>query len=189
VGNFYKNVTLLGPAQADVAAVLLRHRRTAYLTPSRAGAIVVYDLDSDEIGDPSELGDIALTLSQELACLALAAAVYDDDDLLLGLYDKGSQIGEYNSSGPSTLGAAELCRRFDALARTPAVATVLQLPRMLLVFESFRHRLLLKALRLPESAFAAGYKYIQQGEPPPGIALGELLHIGETRKWQPRATR
>jgi len=71
----------------------------------------------------------------------------------------------------------------------PLVAAVLHLPHFMLLFESARHRLLLKALRLPDWVFATGYKYIQQGEPPPGLTSEQLLHVGEARQWQARSTR
>jgi hypothetical protein len=186
VGNFYKNVTLSGPGSADVAAALARYGRVAYLTPTRAGVSVVYDLESDEIGDPRDLGDLALTLSKDLSCPALAAAVYDDDDLLLGLYDRGTQVGEYYSAGASSLSSGALCRTLGVSGRAPIAAALLRAPHRLFVFESFRHALLLKALGLPEWAYASGYDYIQRGEPPPGLRPEDLLHVGEPRKWRAR---
>jgi hypothetical protein len=119
-----------------------------------------------------------MTLSHELKCPALAAAVFDDDILLLGLYDQGAQVGEYNSAGPSTLGASSLARAFRAASRSPLIWALLICPRIpLFIFESFRHRLLLSLLRHPMWAFATGYKYISRGEPPEGLDSNALVHV------------
>ena len=71
MGNFYKNLCLVGPGQSDVAAALERHGRVAFVTPEENRMTVAFDLESDEIGDPAELGDLALTLSQDLDCPVL----------------------------------------------------------------------------------------------------------------------
>ena len=178
MGNWYKNITVCGPTQADVVGALQAHDRHAYVTPTHDGVTVVFDRASDDSGSPGELGDLAMVLSQDLMCPALAAAVFDDDVLLLGLYDQGAQVGEYNSAGPSTLGASSLSRAFRATARTPLVWAVLICPRIpLFVFESFRHRLLLGLLQHPAWAFAAGYKYISRGESPEDLEATALVHV------------
>lgn len=187
MGNFYKNITVVGPSQEDVMAALDKHRRAAYVTPTHDGVTVVFDLESDEIGDPTELGALALTLSKDLACAALAAAVYDDDVLLLSLYERGEQLGEYNSSGSSDLTASALARVFRAPRRSLLIWILLRTPRLpLFIFESFRHSLLIRALRTPRWAFT-GYKYIQQGEPPPDLKAAALTHVGEPRPWRASA--
>jgi hypothetical protein len=185
MGNFYKNVTVLGPSQADVVGVLERHARIAYVTPSHQGITVVFDREVDAAGGPAELGDIALTLSQDLACTTIAAAVYDDDVLLLALYQRGTQIGEYNSSGGSTLSAASLGRAVGlSRARVLLVWAVLGAPRLpLFLFETWRHFLLLRFLRMPAWAGGTGYKYVHQGEPPPDLGQEYLVHVGEKRPW------
>ena len=178
MGNWYKNITVRGPQQAEIAAALAKHGRRCYLTPTRDAVTVVFDHRSDEEGDPRELGDLALTLSSDLACPALAAAVFDDDVLLLALYDAGQQLGEYNSAGASTLSAAALVRAFRAPRRAAIVWLLLESPRLpLFMFESFRHRLLLRALGQPPWAFATGYRYIEKGEPPEDLGTAELRHV------------
>jgi hypothetical protein len=177
MGNWYKNITVSG-SQADVVAVLQAHDRQAYVTPTLNGVTVVFDRASDDSGSPEEVGDLAMTLSHELKCPALAAAVFDDDVLLLGLYDQGAQVGEYNSAGPSTLRASSLSRAFRAAARAPLVWALLACPRIpMFIFESFRHRLLLRLLKHPAWAFATGYKYISRGEPPEDLESNALLHV------------
>lgn len=178
MGNWYANITVFRPSQAAVVATLQTHGRRAFVTPTRNGVTVVFDRESEESGSPVELGSLAMNLSQELSCPALAAAVFDDDMLLLGLYDQGAQLGEYNSTGPSTLAAGRLSRAFCVASRTPAVWALLAWPRMpLFIFESFRHRLLLRLLGHSTWAFATGYKYISRGEPPAGLDPGELVHV------------
>jgi hypothetical protein len=53
MGKYYKNLTLLGPPREALEAALLGLKRTACLTPPRNGLPVVFDLESDEIGDPA----------------------------------------------------------------------------------------------------------------------------------------
>jgi hypothetical protein len=179
VGNWYKNITTRGPSQAEVVEALLRLGRRAYVTPTRDGITVVFDDSSDVNGDPTELGDLALSLSANLSCPSLAAAVFDDDVLLLGLYEKGTQVGEYNSSGTSTLSPAALARAFQVPHRASFVWLLMKWPRLpVFIFESFRHRLLIRALRQPVWAFATGYNYIAQGEPPEDLDPAQLMHVG-----------
>jgi len=187
MGNFYKNVTIISASQAAILSSLENHNRTAYVTPTRDGVTVVFDLQSDEIGDPVELGDIAITLSSDLACVTMAAAVYDDDVLLLGLYDSGVQIGEYTTTGGSNLTARSIARVLGlSSGRTILLAMLLGSPRFpLFVFETWRHHLILKVLGLPLWATATGYNYIHQGEPPPGLRPEELVHTDANQRNEP----
>jgi len=179
VGNWYKNITTRGPSQAEVVTALLRLGRRAYVTPTHDGITVVFDHGSDMNGEPTELGDLALSLSADLSCPSLAAAVFDDDVLLLGLYDHGKQIGEYNSTGASTLRPAALAQAFHVPNRASFVWLLMNWPRLpVFLFESFRHRLLIRALRHPIWAFATGYKYIAKGEPPEDLDAAQLMHVG-----------
>lgn len=189
MGNFYKNVTLRGPSREGVISALEQLGRVAYVSPTRDGFTTVFDLDADEVDDPSELGDLALTLSENLRCVSLAAAVYDDDVLLLGVYSSGKQEGEYNSSGSSGLGAFSLARECGSRWRAPLVWLILALPHVAILFESCRHGLLLWALGIPSWGYATGYKYIQRGEPPPDAPAEALRHVGQPRSWKPRITR
>jgi hypothetical protein len=178
MGNSYANITVSGPPQADVVAVLQAHDRHAYVTPTLNGITIVFDRASEDSGRPEELGDLAMTLSQDLRCPALATAVFDDDVLLLGLYDRGAQVGEYNSAGSSTLRASSLSRAFRATTRAPLVWALLACPRVpIFTFESFRHRILLRLLQQPTWAFATGYRYISRGEPPEDLESSALLHV------------
>ena len=178
MGNWYKNVTTRGPSQADVMAILARYTRRAYVTPTRDAVTVVFDERSEAEMQPTELGDLAFTLSSELRCPTLAAAVYDDDVLLLALYDAGRQVGEFNSAGVSTLHASDLARVFRVPERTFLLWLILESPRVpLFIFESFRHRLLLRALRHPLWALASGYRYIREGELPEDLTLEDLTHV------------
>jgi len=186
MGNFYKNLCLLGPGQSDVAAALERHGRIAFVAPEENRMTVAFDLESDEIGDPAELGDLALTLSQDLACPVLAAAVYDDDLLLLGLYDRGKQVGEYNSSGGSTLSPSALATAFETRHQLK-VWLLLRAPRFpFFIFESYRHSLILRALGAPQWAYATGYAYLQRGERPAGLSDSQLIHVGTPRPFNPK---
>jgi hypothetical protein len=190
MGNFYKNLILLGPSQLEVAGALERYGRVAFVTPEKNGITVTFDLESDEIGDPAELGDLALTLSRDLECPVLAAAVYDDDVLLLGLYDRCGQLGEYESSGASTLSTSGLAKAFRVERRGLRLWLLLRAPRLpFFVFESFRHSLLLRILGAPQWAYATGYPYLQRGERPAGLESSRLVHVGTPRPWRDRPHR
>jgi len=188
MGNFYKNVTIVGAEQAAIVASLERHGRIAYVTPSRTMTTVVFDREADAAADPLELGDVALTLSQDLSCLTLAAAVYDDDVLLLGAYANGAQVGEYNSCSGGTLTAAVMRRLLTiSRARAGLLWVVLTAPRLpLFLFETWRHFLILRILGMPPWAGATGYRYVHQGESPPDLEADDLTHVGESRPWDRR---
>jgi hypothetical protein len=178
MGNSYQNITLRGPSREAVIAALERHRRTAYVSPTDAQDIVVFDREAEDKGDPRELGDLALTLSQELQGVALAVAVYDDDLLLLSLYERGTQRGEYNSSEGSSLTASALARAFDVRARAALVAVLLGVPHFpVFLFEGMRHGALIKLLKTSPWADRTGYKYLRNGEPPPGLDPSRLHHV------------
>ena len=71
-----------------------------------------------------------------------------------------------------------LCRAFGVRGRAPLVWVVLNSPRLpLFLFESFRHRALMRALKQPRWAVASGYTYIRRGERPHDLDESELLHV------------
>jgi hypothetical protein len=170
MGNFYCNFTTRGPSVDDIARVLTDHGRTAYVSPTVEGKTVVFDEAADEL-DPVEIDRVGELLSRELGCPALAAAVADDDELWLALYEAGERRVEYSSRGANH-GALALSRAFGRPWMCPLVWVLLQWPY--LVFESWRHGLLAKALGVPGWCVATGFRYIEQDELPEGLDASDL---------------
>jgi hypothetical protein len=177
MGNFYCNFTTRGPSTDDIVRVLNEHRRTAYVTPTLGGRTVVFDEAADEL-DPSEINAVGTLLSRELQCPALAAAVADDDELWLGLYEAGELRVQYSSRGANR-GAYGVSRAFGRPWVFPLVWVLLQWPY--LIFETWRHGLLAKALGVPGWSVATGFRYIEQDELPDGLAESDLRRTGRGR--------
>jgi hypothetical protein len=181
VGNSYANVTLRGPDREAVVAFLREERRRAYVTPTWGGITVVFDQAADADGAPDELPALAEALSRRFDCPALAAAVHDDDVLLLWLHDRGALAGEYDSRGARRLRARTLKTLFGTTRSSVAwLWTLLALPRPVpVLFETWRHAFIVRALGLPDWALATGYRYVREGEPPEGLDPAELRHTGD----------
>lgn len=180
MGNFYTNITLRGPGQADVAAALAGRR--AYVAPAAGGFTVVYDEQSDE-QDPATLGALAGDLSREFRCPALAVLNHDDDILAYWLYDQGTLVDSYDSApgyftgkaGPPEGGNAKLvCEAMGAAQNAADVDRILR--RTDFVFAIERHEALAGGLGLPAHSVGAGYKYISDGELPSGLSAADLQH-------------
>ncbi len=191
MGNFYTNVSLKGPSQEQILAVLRELGRTALVTPTVDQFTVVYDRECEN-QDIDLLASLNLTLSHHLRCAGWAALNHDDDLLWLSVYENGRPAGEYNSNAEfmerndrindAKLVAASLGRLF---CPAPALSLVKQLEKILARrcgwlgyrLEMERHRDLLQALRLPLFAMAAGYNYVSQGEFPEGLSAAELARV------------
>ena len=180
MGNFYTNVTLRGVQSSSVTAALQMLYRQAYVAPARADCVTIFDART-ESQDPNELGALAATLSERLACVALAALNHDDSILALALYDRGRLITEYSSDSPAGTDAGRLCHAFgaDAPWSRLLLAGLLRGPRPL--FEIERHRLIARVLGLPPWVAGGGYTYVAQGEAPDGLDLAAVTTVGGAR--------
>jgi hypothetical protein len=76
MGSFYVNVTVRGPAQADVVAAV--NERAAYVSPTIAGCTVILD-DACESQLEAYIVTFSAVLSDRLHCPAISALVHDDD--------------------------------------------------------------------------------------------------------------
>jgi len=172
MGNWYTNVTLRGPSQDAVLTFLRDQQIAAYVTSAAATNTVIYDRASeDEDRDPEILAALAQRLSKALRCPAFAVSVFDDDALWFRLYESGERIAEYFNGDGTLIGAGRLCAAFGAAGALPLVWTVLKVPHALILFEQWRHAVLVRLLGLPSCAVALGYKYIAGGE-------AEYVHRG-----------
>jgi len=196
MGNWYTNVCVKGVEQARVAALLDELGRRAYVTPDMGGWIIIYDQESDKF-DLNELESLALTLSTQLQCTALASFNADDDVLWLGVYEGGklatryaSRTDQFEDGGefPSIPEVADiLCRVFGVPEKNQEAARILRRPhgalgllstllklRFAYVVEVLRHGDLAETLGMPFGSVGFGYEYVNRGETPEGLSRGNL---------------
>lgn len=172
MGAFYANITLFGPAQAEVLTELDKSKISALVSSTRAGFTVVADAESEE-QDPAVLRRVTAMLSRRLKCVAIGVMNHDDDVLWFTVYDKGKAVDRYNSSPgyfngdeskPRGGDAALLCKAFAARGAETKVNLVLR--RMSgcddedsYEFESDRHSDLAKLLGLPRHSVGSTYSH------------------------------
>jgi hypothetical protein len=192
MGNWYTNISLEGVSQAEILHALEELGRRAYVTPAISNWCTLYDQECDRF-DLDVLESLALTLSMRLNCTALASFNADDDILWLGIYKGGDRTARYASTRaffedgtdfpePSEV-APLLCRIFDKPQASAAVQRILRRPHsgagllaiilripFAYLFEISRHQDLQKVLELPTGSVGLGYKDVDRGEMPEGIA-------------------
>lgn len=187
MGNFYTNYTLAGPSQREVVEALAG--RSAIVTPSQGGCVVVFDEQSDT-QDKQVITSLAARLSQCLACPVLAVLNHDDDILWYQLYSSGELTDEYDSSPgyfdpmaesaiPVGGDAFKLCSAFGA-SDISTVENVLRKPSYgddgyTFAFE--RHADLVRALGITAYSVGAGYDYVADGELPEGLEADDLTIV------------
>jgi hypothetical protein len=153
MGNWYANIALRGPSQADVLTALREDRRTAFVSSPSRGCVVIYDSICRKMdGDDSER--LAAKLTARFGCTALIALNADDDVLWLCVYREGKKVVEYDSSTPARHGASGLCHAFGCITSTPFLWLLLQSP---FIFEVWRHLAVCKVLGVPGDLCTYGY--------------------------------
>ena len=186
MGSFYVNYTVRSADQAAVVQSL--KERSAYVTPVKDGALVVTDEEAEtqEIDAVREVGEL---LSTSLQTQVLAVLNHDDDMLWYGLFDKGRLTDEYNSwpdyfeggtSPPKGGDARKLCAAFGRGGKEKEVEAVLREASRDddgYVFAMERHADLVEALGLPDFAVGCGFKYVEEGELPEGLAADALVRV------------
>jgi len=189
MGAFYTNISLRGPSQETVAQSLQHRDRVAFVSPSDGGAVVVYDQECDK-QDQELLARLALDLSRELQCPALALLNHDDDILWYQLYERGKLVDEYDScpsyfdpvaepSGPVGGDAEKLCNAFGG----EDVGVAEQILRKSgfedggYAFATDRHRDLAAAAGLPQFSVGSGYGSIEYDELPDGLEKEQLASV------------
>lgn len=184
MGSTYVNFTLRGPSQQAVAKAL--SGRSAFISPSFNGCVVVYDKNSEE--QSKEIEPLGAKLSRELGCPVLAVFVYHDDILYYWLFEQGEQTDKYDSnpshfdedaqeSAPPVGGNAEkLCMAFG-VQKSSDVERILRMNSDGNFFEFKRQGALYKTLGLPECAVSTGYGYINRGEMPADLKTEDLVTV------------
>lgn len=201
MGNFYTNITLQGPSQAEVIETVRRLGRTAYVSPTINDYTVVYDRETED-QDVAVLEDLAALLSDRLKCVALAVLNHDDDVLLYRLYDSGDLLDAYDPSPggfydeddddfdddddddlfdeePPMPGDADaLCAAVGMPEMAPRVDQILNEDEDY-VFAIDRHDDLAQALHLPMHAVGVGYDYIEMDDVPEDVDISTFTLIEE----------
>ena len=160
MGNFYTNVTVLGPGREEVAEFLRQRRWSAYVSPTRERQTVVYDALADE-QDTDRLARVARDLSERFSCPAFAVLDHDDSELWFELYERGARTAAFDSSSGERTGLRALC---SAWGRSGAVLPLQLLLVVPMLFQSWRHGAIAKLLGLPPWSVNLGYRYLDEAE-------------------------
>jgi uncharacterized protein (DUF433 family) len=190
MGNFYTNYTLRGPSQQAVAAAL--GGRSAVVTPTQDGCVVVFDEQSDE-QDSAVITELASRLSRELRCPVLAVLNHDDDIFWYQLYLSGELADEYDSSpgyfdpsaapsAPTGGDAHKLCSAFGAatFAEVESILRKSSFDEGGYTFAVERHTDLARALGIPSFGVGAGFRNVSGGELPEGLNEDGIVRVGES---------
>lgn len=185
--RYYANITLDGPAAAEVARFLTSRRIVAYVAAAPKSKTVVFheDLGAQE--------QTAGALSAHFRCPALLVMDYGGTVLLYHLYVGGEQADAYVSrphdeleAGAESLpegNAAALSAAFGMEHRTASVERILRRPTHPTKGYELavnRHGELARALGLPQFAAGIGFRDIAVGELPAGQGFdpATLLRTG-----------
>jgi len=200
MGAFYGNITLKGPSQESVADALCGRR--AMVTPNIGHYIVAFDSVCDD-QDAEATQALTSRLSGELRCPALAVIIHDDDVLGYFLFQDGQLIDWYNScpsyfdfgsskepSGPTGGDAERLCAAFG-VGNSQEVESILrkQQGNGGYVFETERHRDLIRALSLPEVAVGTALASFDRGEYPEGLSAEQMVRAADPPPVEDRQRR
>lgn len=172
--NTYANITLAGPSQDEMIALLKSHGVVAYVSNTVRSATVVFheDLASQE--------PLAAELSAAFSCPAIVVMVYAQRVLLYQLYLSGAVADSYVSEHvEELLGSSDtppgdpekLCDAFGRFSAIRRVTSILGKPAkdaQPYAYAGNRHGDLFAALHLPLFAVNASFAAIEQGELPAG---------------------
>ena len=186
--SFYANITVKGPGQRDVVALLGARGVAAYVSPTVNDCTVVWheDLAGQE--------PLAQALSMRFRCPALLVMGYGEAILLYHLYVNGDPADAYVSTphegleldGPAPEGDPKvLAGAFDIdmdhlVSRVERILRKPTKPGTEYAYAVNRHGELARALGLPQFAAGSGYNSIEIGELPEGKGFdaAELVKTG-----------
>jgi hypothetical protein len=179
MGNFYTNVVVRGPSEADVVDTLVALGRTGYVVTHPAGFVFVYDDEADKQRE-GVVESLALTLATRLRCPALAALNHDDDFLLLWLYDREAAETRFayrvtfdgDKRSPSAEEFVDEVRRAFGTIRDSApdaqehwkMRLIKLLAPTLSSLPVMKHEQILRQSRIPLAPAMVGYRYVYQGD-------------------------
>ena len=171
MGNFYTNVTLQTSDRQPILDHMRAQSRSCFVSPLSNGFVTVYDRICDE-QDVGDLEDLALELTARFQCTAGAVLNHDDDVLWLALARNGSLLTVYRTDQIMTGSAWRFAAEFKVLGLLPLIWLLMRWPVVL--FQIWRHALLVWALGMPNYSVGFGYDYLSRGERPSGDHIGEF---------------
>lgn len=184
MGNFYTNLTVVGPSQEQVINAVKALELNAFVSQSFSGLTMVCEEKSDT-QDESIWHRVAKQLSQKLICPVMAALIHDDDLFLYALYCQGKLLDDYHScpsywgtvkdEGPRGGNVDALVAAFGMPGEVDKVERILR-PAKTFVFSSEQHIALAKALGWPDFPLARCFGYLEAG--------GDIDDDGESEGWQ-----
>ncbi|HEU4883278.1 MAG TPA: hypothetical protein VFT45_13550 [Longimicrobium sp.] len=185
MGATYGNITLRGPAQAEVVQAVTEAGVTAVVSPTDQGVTVVYDCRGED--DPGVLAAATRWLSHRFACAAWGVYVFDSDVVLYTLCRSGEVLDRYHSmpgypgtarGAPRGGNAAVLCREMQLKpANVAAVEQILRRARA--TFEERRHGDLMRELGHPDLAWLTRHSDFWTDEPlPEGYTVEQFRVVG-----------
>lgn len=188
MGNFYTNITIVGPSQDEILNKLNELGRIAYVSPTIENFTTIYDAECED-QNPDVLAKLSEEISKQFNCVCFGVLNHDDDFLVYQLHENGKLVDGYNSSPdyfnpeaedlspPQGGNASILCKALNANSNTDVVESILKSSENegdTYVFAIERHEALAKALNLPLLSVGSGFMYISRGEEPDGTLLEEL---------------
>jgi hypothetical protein len=186
MGSFYTNLTLRSPEQARVRHFL--NGRQSYVSNIESPYSIVLDQECDT-QNTEAMTELGRALSLEFKCPVLALLIHDDDILVYFLCEHGNVIDEYNSfpgyfgdavpdgDQPAGGDAKQLARAFNVLD-SQSIEVVLRTPHGDdYLFETDRHRDLVRALGIPEIAIGVGFNYFSSGDLPPSVSANAYVPV------------
>ena len=185
MANFYTSFTLPGARQGDVAAALRAMERTALVTKSLGGSVVVFDEECDD-EEPDVMLRVGADLSRRLGgASVLGVANVDDDVLRYWLFQGGELRDQYNSwpgyyEGDEAVpegGDARLLAGFFGQGATPEEVEAI-LRDTTSAFAMDRHSALVETLGLPTCAVGFGYRFVSEGELPEDLDDADVVRVG-----------
>jgi hypothetical protein len=180
MGNFYTNITVMGPSQEEVVDYLRATRRDAYVSPTTNWVVVVYDREC-EMQDERILSRLAADISKTLRCVTWAVLNHDDDLLWYELFKEGTRVDAYDSSSRKLRGnAAVLAEAFGHGERAAEVEEIL---KRSFVFAVDRHEGLVAMLSLDFRSVGIGFDDVEAvagaGAPlPDGSDSSRFVRVG-----------
>jgi hypothetical protein len=170
LGNFYTNFVIIGRPQPEVLEAVRDMAREAYVVGGPQGDSVVFDEQCDT-QDTDEIERLGTTLCERFKTPVIAAMNHDDGHLLLWLFRSG-QVARYQSCRDAVSFAWELSRVRGGIIVFPLLAAALGWP--IVIFQLFRHWIVAQLLAVPIMTVGFGYRYISEGEIPPGISEDDV---------------
>lgn len=163
MGNFYTNITLRTSDRGEIIEYMRSQGRACFVSPVSRGFTTVYDRICDE-QDIRDLEGLALDLSRQFRCIALAVLNHDDDVLWMSLARNGDRLTTYRSDRIVSGSAFRLASEFAVLGLLPLVWIAMRWP--IILFQIWRHSILAWSLGVPNFSVGFGYRYLSNGERP-----------------------